>query len=438
MNLALEFLKKNIASTSTVVVAVSGGPDSMVLLSLILKLKEVLNLKIVVAHVNHKHRKESEEEAVMVKNYCLDNECPFEYMEITEYTDDNFHNYARIKRYDFFETCVNKYAANYLLTAHHGDDLIETILMRLTRGSSLKGYAGFSDVIEKDNYKILRPLVFYTKEEITNFAKDNKIPYRVDSSNNEDVYTRNRYRHYVLPFLKAEEKNVHRKFYKFSKLLLLYNKYILKEVKKIMADIYKDNVLNVSKFKSYDEIIQIKIIEEILNKYYGDDLMLISDVHTNSIHSILLSKKPNLRINLPNKYIAIKNYDTFKITKDLECEDYKLEFSGYLMLPNKKELKQVEGTDDDSNYTIRLNSKELKLPLYVRNRKNGDKILVKGLNGAKKIKDIFIDEKVSLSVRDVYPILVDGNDEIIWLPGLKKSKFSKQKGENYDIIIKYF
>ena len=100
-------------------------------------------------------------------------------------------------------------------------------------------------------------------------------------------------------------------------------------------------------------------------------------------------------------------------------------------------------TKDDINdfalkNNIRLNSNELKLPLYVRNKKDGDKIKVKGLSGTKKVKDIFIDEKVSPSKRQNFPILVDSDDKILWLPGLKKSKFDKQKDENYDIIIKYF
>lgn len=438
MKKALDFLQKNIKNNSKIVIAVSGGPDSMVLFSLILKLKKDLNLDIIIAHVNHKHRQESEEEAEMVKKFTLENNAFFEYLEITEYTDDNFHNYARSRRYEFFENCIKKYNANYLLTAHHGDDLMETILMRLTRGSNLRGYAGFGEVIEKENYKILRPLITYTKNEITEYALKNKIPYRIDASNNEDVYTRNRYRHHILPFLKSEDKIVHQKFYKFSKLLMLYDEYIEKEVIKIMNDIYVNNILDIEKFKNQEKIIQIKIIEEILNKYYGDDLMLISDIHTKSIINLILSSKSNNCINLPNEKIGIKEYNTFKITKEQKSEKFNLEFAGYLTLPNNKIIKTIELSDETSNYVIRLNSEEIKLPLYVRNKKNGDKMEVKGLLGTKKIKDIFIDEKISLSDRKNIPIVVDSNENIIWIPGLKKSKFDKQKNEKYDIIIKYF
>ena len=165
--------------------------------------------------------------------------------------------------------------------------------------------------------------------------------------------------------------------------------------------------------------------------------MLINDGHTKAIYDLIMSNKSNAFINLPDNKIAKKEYNKLKITKELAKEKYNLEFSGYLVLPNNHVLKEIEKSSDISNNIIRLNSKEIKMPLYVRTRKNGDKMFVKGLNGSKKIKDIFIDEKINLDNRDSLPVVTDSNDEIIWLPGIKKSKFDKQKSENYDIIIKY-
>ena len=116
---------------------------------------------------------------------------------------------------------------------------------------------------------------------------------------------------------------------------------------------------------------------------------------------------------------------------------YKIELVDYLTLPNNKIIELIDESDDTSNYTIRLSKEELKLPLYIRTRLDGDKIEIKGLNGHKKIKDIFIDEKISKEDRNNWPMLVDSNENILWIPGLKKSKFDKQKNENYDIIIRY-
>ena len=108
-----------------------------------------------------------------------------------------------------------------------------------------------------------------------------------------------------------------------------------------------------------------------------------------------------------------------------------------ILLPNQHIIEKIDYTDDNSNNICRLDSKEITLPLIVRSRRVGDKIAVKGLNGSKKIKDIFIDKKMSISNRDLWPIVVDSRGEIVWIPGIKKSKFDKKKNDYYDIILKY-
>ncbi len=225
------FIRNNIGlkMDDSVVIGVSGGPDSMTLLYIMNEFKKNMNLKIICAHINHNVRKESEQERIDLENYCKENNIIFEYIKIEKWGEDNFHNEARTIRYNFFEELIENYDAKYLMTAHHGDDLIETILMRIVRGSTLKGYSGFSRIVEKNNYTIVRPLITLTKDEIVRFVENNNIKYAIDNSNNEDHYTRNRYRHTVLPFLKQEEYNVHKKFLKFSETLLENNKYIEKE-----------------------------------------------------------------------------------------------------------------------------------------------------------------------------------------------------------------
>lgn len=436
MDKAINILKDNL-NNETVVVATSGGPDSMFLLYLVNSLKEELNLKVVCAHVNHKLRKESTEEEIMVKDYCEKNGLIFKLLTIDNYNDDNFHNDARIKRYNFFEECVKKYQARHLLTAHHGDDLMETILMRMVRGSSLKGYAGFSLLSKKDDYYILRPLINYTKDEILNIVINNSIPYAVDKSNEKDVYTRNRFRKYVLPPLKNEDKMVHDKFYKFSKTLSMYDEYLALETNKYLKVVYNNGCIDINKFKELDYLIRVRIIEKILEEMYLEDLMLISDKHIKIIMDTILSDKPNLTINLPLGYSGIKAYNNFTINKDEKIDDYEVQFSEFITLPNGKTIK-VSDTQSNSNNVCRLNSKEIKYPLYIRNRREGDKINVKGLNGTKKVKDIYIDEKLSKEERNSQPILVDSDNNILWIPGIKKSKFDKKKCENYDIILEYF
>lgn len=431
----LKKLDKTIKENETLITATSGGPDSMALLSLLIKLSKTKKITIICAHVNHNLRKESQEEAIMVEKYANENNLIFEKMEINHY-EGNTENYARTQRYNFFEKLIKKYNATYLLTAHHGDDLTETILMRMVRGSSLKGYSGFQEITDKETYKIYRPLITKTKDELLNYVKTNNIPYAVDKTNFSEEYTRNRYRLNILPILKKENKSVHLKFLKFSETLKLYDDHINKEANEKLNKVYQNNNLNLKLFENEDELIKRKILYQILNNLYYKNISLITDNHVELILNIIESSRPNLKINLPSKVLVIKNYQNLYFTQNTEIKPYSFTFKDKVILPNNQILIKEE-TEDTSNYTIRLNSKELSLPLIVRTRQNGDKMEIKNLNGHKKIKDIFIDEKISETARNSWPILTDQNNQIIWLPGLKKSKFDKQKHENYDIIIRY-
>ena len=436
MNDILERLKKEIPNNSSVIIATSGGPDSMVLLTLLLAVKKEKNLKLVCAHVNHKLRKESDDEAEMVKKYCEKENIIFEYMIIDKYKG-NTENYARAKRYEFFDKLIKKYSSPYLLTAHHGDDLTETIMMRLIRGSSLKGYAGFSEITEKNGYKIYRPLITKTKAELLNYAKENNIPYAIDQTNESDNYTRNRIRKYILPTLKKENKNVHLKFLEFSKTISETEEYFEKVLTKKIEKIYQDNKLNVEIFLTEEPLIQKKLIHNILNDVYKDKINLINDNHVNNFLSTVKNKKPNIQINLPNNKILKKSYNYVWLEEKKSYEEYDYILKDKVTLPNNHTIEIIDETTDHSNFVTKLNSKEIKLPIHIRSKKDGDKLVLKGLNKQKKLKDIFIDEKIPIDKRNSWPVITDDNDEIIWLPGLKKTKFDREKQRNYDIIIRY-
>ncbi len=438
---AYEFLINEIklSERDTIVLGVSGGPDSMALLHLLIKVREKLGVRIVCAHVNHNVRKASFKEKIFLENYCKEKKVLFESMVISKYGDDNFHNEARNIRYKYFEELVKKYNANYLMTAHHGDDLIETILMRIVRGSTLKGYSGFDTVKDMGSYKIVRPLVFYTKKQIEEYDRKRKIPYVVDKSNFKSKYTRNRYRREILPFLKKEDEHVHQKFLKYSKTLQEYNTFIDKIVHREISRVYKDKVLYIDKFRELDHLIQKKIIYLILEEKYEDDLMLINDRHVELVMNLIISNKKNTFIYLPNLVKAVKDYDKFYLEEEVDnLDSYEIELIDYAQLPNGKHIEIVKEEESNSNFICRLSSKDVKFPLYIRTRKLGDKIEVKGLNGKKKIKDIFIDCKIPLKERELWPVLVDSTGKVIWLPGLKKSKFDVGKSGKYDIIIKYY
>lgn len=433
----LNFINNLNIKNETIIAAISGGPDSMMLLDILLKLRNKLNINIVVAHVHHNLRKESDNEAIMVENYCKNNNLIFEFKKIDKYPDNKFSEVAARKiRYEFFDSLIKKYNSKYLFTAHHGDDLIETVLMRISRGSSLKGYAGF-ELINKDRgYNIVRPLVYLTKKDIEEYLDKKHINYAVDKTNKSNKYTRNRYRNNILPILKNEYPDVHLKYIEFNNRLLLADDYLKKESNKIYYNIVKNNEIDVIEFNNLDEIIKIYILEKYLKEVYEDN---ITDIKTRHIDIIIyqLRNKYNKNIDLPLNKKGILEYNKFKILDKVLNDDYEYTFEKSIELADKSKIYMDNSTNLTTNYVIHLNSKDIKLPFHVRNRRNGDKMKVKNMTGSKKINDIFIDSKINKEKRNTYPVVTDDNGTILWIPGVKKSDFDRKKDGKYDIILKY-
>lgn len=415
-----------------VVVGVSAGPDSMCLLNLL----EKKTNKIIVCHINHNIREQSIIEEEYLKTYCQEHNLIFESMTIKEYKENNFENEARKIRYKYYEEILNKYNSNKLFLAHHGDDLIETILMKIERVSNIEGYAGIKRISKLKNYDIIRPLLPYTKEDIITYNKSHNITYYIDSSNTNIDYTRNWYRHKVLPILKEKDKNIHLKFLKYSETLQEYNEYIDREINKKLSTIYQNNIINIDVLNKEDYFLKKNILYYIMNDVYNNESNIITEKHIQNILTMINSNKPNLSINMPQSKILVKEYNKLYIKKNIKEEKkYKIIFENTTKI-DSLEIKKVSEEESDGNNICRLNSKNIKLPLYIRNRKDGDYIILKNSNYRKKVKEIFIENKLPISKRNNYPLLVDSDDKVLWIPNMKKSNLCYKKDENYDIIIK--
>ena len=436
MQKVINFLNSVINENDKIVIACSGGPDSMALLSLMCNLKNEKNFDIICAHVNHNKREESEKEALMVKEYCEKNNVIFEYTKFEDYVKGNFEAVARKKRYDFFESIMKKYQTNKLFTAHHGDDLAETILMRISRGSTLRGYSGFQKYNNSEWYELYRPLIFVTKDEILKYVSDNNVPYALDKTNDEDNYTRNRFRHHILKELKSENPKITTKFLSFSEKIDEASSYINDVVSEKIQLMYQDRILDLIKFNYEKEYIKKMMLKEILSRIYDDDVIYLKEVHITLILKAITNYKPNLEIVLPKKMRVLKRYDKLIFTDE---ENIKNKY--FYLFEDKIEIddnliERVDSEETDSNFICRLNFSDITLPLAFRSRLPGDKIIIKGMGVPKKIKEIFIDAHIPKEKRDRWPILVDAHDEILWVPGLKKSKYNKSKEEKCDIILK--
>lgn len=430
-----ETIKKlKISSKEPIVVAVSGGPDSMALLSLLEPFFET----IICAHVNHNTgRNGQDEDEKFVKEYCEKHHHIFEIMKIEEYDKKNFHNQAHKKRYQFFEITLKKYHSGYLFTAHHGDDLIETILFRMMRGSTIEALHGFSEISRKNDYMIVRPLLKYTKEDLLQYNIQNNIPYRIDNSNEKDIYTRNRIRKNLLPFLKKEQKNVHLKFLKMSKELEEMENFIRKLAFEKKEACFQNNTLDISYWGTMDTIITKRILQLILSDIYKERQERLETIHIEILQDFILNAQSGAKLIFPENLVIKKEYQTILFGEQRETS-YELKLEDDMILPNGHEIKFLKEEESDSNFICRLKKEDINFPLFVRTRKEQDRMQVKGLKGSKKIKEIFINSKIPEHLRVSYPIVVDNAGKIVWIPGVKKSQFDKTKGEKYDIILRYY
>ena len=323
MNYKDLFKNIDIENDKYIVVGVSAGPDSIALLHM---LKSYMKTEIVCAHINHNIRKESKEEEEFLKEYCKQNNIIFESMTISSYNEKNFENEARKKRYTFYEKILNKYNSHNLFLAHHGDDLIETVLMKILRGTNLEGYAGIKRISYLENYKIIRPLIEITKNDIIEYNKINNLKYFIDKSNTNQEYTRNRLRAKILPILKEEDNFVHKKFYKYSNTIVETYNYIERITLEKMKVIVKNNKINTELLNMEDEYMKRNIIFYYLSKIYNNKSNIIKEKHIDDIIKISNTNKPNQEICLPNNLKAIKRYKFISVeTKEIKNKEYKYE-----------------------------------------------------------------------------------------------------------------
>lgn len=412
----LNVKKMPFSKTEYIILAISGGIDSMVLLDLFKK----NNFNVVICHVNHNQRKESAIEEEYLRNYAKNNNIPFELFDYHPKDKSNFQAVAHQKRYEFFYDVAKKYNSKYILTAHHKDDLAETIVLRLITGSNLYGYAGISkETILKDKF-IYRPLLDFSREEINEYALINNIKYFEDSSNSKNDYLRNRIRHNIMPLLKLENPNILDNLANYSSILKDSFNHIRNESISYLE--CNNNKIKVSTFVLLDVAIQKDIICYMLEQ-------VKVNISYKIIEQILsLTNKANATISLSNNYSFYKEYDYMYIKKnDLE----KTNNSCFLTLENKVLYEDkylfylTENTPHlDAKY-LKLCYNNLQLPLEIRSKKDGDFIAMPF--GRKKLKNLFIDMKIPMSERSRIPIVVDSSNNCLWVYDLIKIKHAEDE-----------
>ncbi len=377
----------------TWLIGVSGGPDSMALLSMCLE----KNMSVAVAFVNYHVRQQAEDEEQYVRDFCgkhhvvchVKND-PFTY-------NGNFEAAARKWRYDFFKACIEENGYAGLLLGHHEDDLLETYFMQEEKGIE-PAYYGLKEDSVYEGIVVRRPLLSYTKQDLVSYCEEKGIHYFVDATNNEDIYTRNRIRHQIVEKLSRTERDL--------VLHEIKQKNAVKQERLCRIDAYvQQKKIAIEMYRKLDKEDRFTLLFELCK-----DIKHMSFAERKDIDQILLSKN-DFKIPVGNQYIVQDNQsfflyeeispfcDTYASISDLKIGKY----VGYLIEEGKEGINAVSVTEDD-------------FPLTIRSFQKGDSINMRF--GTKKVNRFFIDRKIPLYKRDIWPIVCNKDNEVILVPGL--------------------
>ena len=440
---------KLIEKGDRIVVGVSGGPDSLCLLSLLNSLKDKYELRLIVVHINHSLRKEADFEENYVKEIATKLNLNFfsKKVDINMLSKErkcSTEEVARNVRYEFFREVLEKTNSNKIAVAHNKNDNAETVLMNIIRGSGNTGVSG----IDNKNNDIIRPLICIGRDEIEKYCEEKSLTTMIDKTNFETVYTRNKVRNLVIPMLKEINPDIIESLNRFSEIVRDEEEFIEEYVKEIYNKIviHNEDELYIEK----NEFLELKVglKRRILRMAIYEFNKRLKDVSfktvNNAIDEIEHSQNGNIIKIVPGVKIFAQ-YSKLKFIKEkIEIEDYiyELNIPGrvYLKEINKWITVEVKNAEDvgitEKNPNIHFfDIAKTGKKLYVRNRKNGDYFYPTGMEGKKKLKDFFSDLK--LEKRDEIPIVTNG-EEIIWVVGLRSSKnFLKDKSTKEVIIINY-
>lgn len=421
------------------IVGVSAGVDSMVLLHLLNAYREAFNLSLIVAHVNHGLRpEESEKEAELALKESTRLGLPFEYgqfnvKEFQKLGGLSPQDAARRIRFHFFNDLLQKHHAQKIVLGHNADDQVETVLLRLMRGSGLQGLKGMLPVREG---KVIRPLLEVWREEIESFAIEKKIPFLLDSTNLKQDYLRNRIRLALIPLIRREyQPNFKEILLKTSMILRGENDYLEREAQEAYQKIVQEEKGSLSfKFSEYQSLhqaIQWRVIRKILECMDARGMVVEegewSEVH--KIYETLHKPSPSFLLELSHGGWVEKRYDIISLGKEgmkpFPPFEIELNFSGRTFIEEigKEVVIEEMNRDKFGNYngpphTALMDYESLQFPLKMRNFRPGDRFHPLGAKGTQKLKEFFIDHKVPRFERTKVPLLIS-REMIAWIVGYR-------------------
>lgn len=436
--------EKLIERGDTIIVAVSGGPDSIALLHGLCQLQSHYQWNVVAAHLNHGFRgKDADADASYVEKIATALKIPshLKKINVPEWMKEwglGPQEAARILRYGFLREVAGKYSKSMIATAHQADDQVETLLMRIIRGSGLEGLAGIPMKRLDEGIPLIRPLLRITRSDIDNYCLKHHLQPRLDQSNLSEKYTRNRIRLQIVPLIKKENPEITQSITHLSSLIYHENEFMDSLAKDHLNEIIVNQELNKiiikqKEFLSFHLALQRRMIKLILSYLTGKSKQ-IHFKHIEDCREIMYSSSPSASLDLPGTIMVHREYNHVVFSLGNVCETqtpylYPLPIPGRIYVPEigrtfittlvKGDCNSHEMTPDK----ILLDPQRIKGELFIRSRQPGDRINIIGMTGSRKIKELFIDEKIPKLQRERIPLLTD-EEKVLWIPELRKSNLS--------------
>jgi tRNA(Ile)-lysidine synthase len=452
----LQQMKKTIvdnellAKGDAVVVAVSGGPDSVALLHALAELRSSYELQIAAAHLNHQFRgMDAEEDSLYVQSLCrtLNVPCYAESVDVPRFIKESGlspEDAARRVRYRFLTKVAKELGRAKVATGHHADDQTETVLMRLIRGTGIEGLAGIPIRRMESGVEIIRPLLEINRHQIEVYCTEHGLEPRHDQSNFSDQYFRNRIRLHWIPRMKEENPRLSAALSQMASIVRDENAYMEEKSREELESIIEEKEANrmVIKQKAFllsAVALQRRMIKLILSYLSGSNAGEIGYTHIESIRQMIKDPHPSVSLHLPGGLRVQREYkrvifssipDVDSVPAYIHC----LQMPGYTYVPEigrtfhcyyskrGQEEKLYPG-----EFAV-FDPAQIKGKLYVRQRLAGDRMTLKGMTGSKKVKDIFIDAKVPRVQRDRVPLVSD-DESILWIPCIKRSNEALPAGD---------
>lgn len=432
-----------------IVVAVSGGPDSMALLHFLHQERRRYTIRVTAAHINHQLRGvESDQDEQMVRTYCKQAGIIFvsEKVDVKQYAKEHRVGSslaARELRYSQLERIMNEVNGDCLAVAHHGDDQIETVLMKLVRSANALQKPGMEAVRPFYQAKLIRPFLTLSKSDIITYCEEKGIPYRVDSSNASAVYTRNRFRETILPFVTEENPNIHKHVQRYHEWQSEDQDFLNDLAEEAMTQVVQAKreqivTISIDSFLSVALPLQRRMIHLILNYLYKGSTRITS-VHIEQTITMLGASNPSAKLELADGLKVNREYNRCHFVRNEQNK--RNQISKELVVPGKvfhtfgeMSATSVSHEEPVEPYEVLLDSDSITLPLIVRVPLPGDRIDALGMDGTKKLNRLFIDRKLPKSLRAEWPIVTDAHGQIIWVPYLQRSRIAVVTEETKNIV----